>query len=275
MCSRLLRRRSRDDWARKQSQVADINDAYNATRAARIRAAMFPETMAEGAETGHRVDLGQGSNVGRLAEGSQLMKTAVTNIINYQDDADLATRALPELLRLLADPDPAIVAHAAKLIHEMAKKEASLRAMLAFPDLAPAVCAALARGGDEATLLHTAATLHLLSRHEPGLLAIFRSGGIPALLAMLQSPLEPVVLYALTTLHNLMLHLDGGLNAVRAEGGAAKMAAVLDRHLGRKTDKFLAVLTDCLKLLAFKNPDSKVPFPFLVFLFSQSCRALT
>jgi hypothetical protein len=35
----------------------------------------------------------------------QMLKHAVVNLINYQDDADLATRAIPELIKLLNDED--------------------------------------------------------------------------------------------------------------------------------------------------------------------------
>ena len=37
----------------------------------------------------------QPTAVQRLAEPSQMLKHAVVNLINYQDDADLATRAIP------------------------------------------------------------------------------------------------------------------------------------------------------------------------------------
>lgn len=50
----------------------------------------------------------QQSNVQRLAEPSQLLKTAIVHLINYQDDAELATRAVPELTKLLADDDPVL-----------------------------------------------------------------------------------------------------------------------------------------------------------------------
>lgn len=49
---------------------------------------------------------GQTTNLQRLAEPSQLLKSAIVHLINYQDDAELATRALPELTKLLNDEDP-------------------------------------------------------------------------------------------------------------------------------------------------------------------------
>lgn len=76
------------------------------TRAQRVRAAMFPETL-EGGTTilSTQTDSSQMTNVQRLAEPSQMLKTAIIHLINYQDDAELATRAVPELTKLLNDED--------------------------------------------------------------------------------------------------------------------------------------------------------------------------
>lgn len=68
---------------------------------------MFPETLVEGeAAMPVQSDPSQQSNVQRLAEPSKLLKTAIVHLINYQDDAELATRAVPELTKLLGDEDP-------------------------------------------------------------------------------------------------------------------------------------------------------------------------
>ncbi len=85
---------------------SDIEAQYNLTRAQRVRAAMFPETLVDGETvltTQSNPD--QPTNVQRLAEPSHLLKTAIVHLINYQDDAELATRAVPELTKLLADED--------------------------------------------------------------------------------------------------------------------------------------------------------------------------
>ena len=52
-------------------------------------------------------------------------------------------------------------------------------------------------------------TLQNLSMHKQGLLAIFKSGVIPALVKLLSSPMEAVLCYTITTMHNLVLHQDG------------------------------------------------------------------
>merc|ERR1712183_699476 len=85
-------------------------------------------------------------------------------------------------------------------------------------------------------------------------LSIFKSGGIPALVQMLDSPSESVVNYALTTLHNLLLHQEGAKDAVRMAGGIQKMVGLLSKD----NYKFLAIDTDCLQILAYGNQESKL-----------------
>merc|ERR1711936_1228177 len=70
-------------------------------------------------------------------------------------------------------------------------------------------------------------TLHNLSHHRQGLLSIFKSGGI---------------------------------NQVRLAGGIPKMIALLQRN----NVKFLAIVTDCLQIMAYGNQESK-----LIMLASQ------
>lgn len=76
------------------------------TRSHRVRAAMFPETLEPGSTMlSTQQDPSEMTNVQRLAEPSQMLKTAIVHLINYQDDAELATRAVPELTKLLNDED--------------------------------------------------------------------------------------------------------------------------------------------------------------------------
>lgn len=91
--------------------LLDIDGQYAMTRAQRVRAAMFPETLEEGMQIpSTQYEAANPTNVQRLAEPSQMLKHAVVNLINYQDDAELATRAIPELTKLLNDEDQ-VVAH--------------------------------------------------------------------------------------------------------------------------------------------------------------------
>jgi len=67
-------------------------------------------------------------------------------------------------------------------------------------------------------------------------------------------PIEQVVFYAMSTLHNLLLHQDGAKMAVHHAGGLQKMVSLLPHN----NVKFLAVTADCLQILAYGNQESKV-----------------
>lgn len=54
---------------------------------------------------------------------------------NNQDDADLATRAIPELIKLLNDEDQVVVSQAAMMVHQLSKKEASRHAIMNSPQV--------------------------------------------------------------------------------------------------------------------------------------------
>merc|ERR1719167_980248 len=244
-----------------QEQVDEMNQQLNQTRAQRVRAAMFPETLEEGLEIpSTQLDPAQPTAVQRLSEPSQMLKHAVVNLINYQDDADLATRAIPELIKLLNDEDQVVVSQAAMMVHQLSKKEASRHAIMNSPQMVAALVKAIANTNDLESTKGAVGTLHNLSMHRQGLLAIFKSGGIPALVKLLSSPVESVLFYTITTLHNLLLHQEGSKMAVRLAGGLQKMVPLLQRN----NVKFLAIVTDCLQILAYGNQESK-----LIILASQ------
>ncbi|XP_037283043.1 armadillo [Rhipicephalus microplus] len=236
-------------------QVDEMNQQLSQTRSQRVRAAMFPETLDEGIEIpSTQYDPAQPTAVQRLSEPSQMLKHAVVNLINYQDDADLATRAIPELIKLLNDEDQVVVSQAAMMVHQLSKKEASRHAIMNSPQMVAALVRAMSTSNDLETTRCAAGTLHNLSHHRQGLLAIFKSGGIPALVKLLSSPVESVLFYAITTLHNLLLHQEGSKMAVRLAGGLQKMVSLLQRN----NVKFLAIVTDCLQILAYGNQESKL-----------------
>lgn len=70
----------------------------------------------------------------------------------------------------------------------------------------------------------------------------------------LSSPMESVLFYAITTLHNLLLHQEGAKMAVRLADGLQRMVPLLNKS----NPKFLAITTDCLQLLSYGNQESKV-----------------
>ncbi|KAJ8264581.1 hypothetical protein GJAV_G00150940 [Gymnothorax javanicus] len=233
----------------------DVELQLAQTRAERVRAAMFPETSMEGTSImSTQMDPGQQTNVQRLAEPSQLLKNAIIHLINYQDDAELATRAVPELTKLLNDDDQAVVNKAAMIVNQLTRKDASRKVLMQSPQMVAAVVRTMQNTNDMETARCTASILHNLSHQREGLLAIFKSGGIPALVRMLSSPMESVLFYAITTLHNLLLHQEGAKMAVRLADGLQRMVPLLKKS----NPKFLAITTDCLQLLSYGNQESKL-----------------
>ncbi|CAL8332276.1 unnamed protein product [Merluccius merluccius] len=233
----------------------DLDAEYTITRGQRVRAAMFPETLAEGVSIlSTQTDPSQMTNVQRLAEPSQMLKMAIVHLINYQDDAELATRAIPELTKLLNDEDQVVVNKAALIVNQLTRKEASRRVLMQSPQVVAAVVRAMQNTSDMETARATASILHNLSHQREGLLSIFKSGGIPALVRMLSSPMESVLFYAITTLHNLLLHQEGAKMAVRLADGLQRMVPLLKKS----NPKFLAITTDCLQLLSYGNQESKL-----------------
>ncbi|XP_033826793.1 junction plakoglobin-like [Periophthalmus magnuspinnatus] len=229
----------------------DTDPQLSLTRAQRVRAAMFPETLAPG--EGVHSD-GAQSHVQRLAEPSQLLKNAIVHLIHYQDDAELATRAVPELTKLLSDDDPVVVNKAALIVNQLTRKEASRRVLVQSPVLMEALVQAMTAAVDVETARCACSVLHSLSHQREGLELIFKSGGIPALVHMLSSSVESVLFYAITTLHNLLLHQEGSKMAVRLADGLQRMVPLLKKN----NPKFLAITTDCLQLLSYANQESKL-----------------
>ncbi|XP_069763244.1 junction plakoglobin-like isoform X1 [Narcine bancroftii] len=236
-------------------QLPEMEEQLASTRGQRVRAAMFPETLESGTRIlSPQMDLGQETNVQKLSESSQMLKAAIVQLINYQDDAELATRAIPELTKLLNDEDQVIVCKATMIVNQLVKKDASCRALEQSPQMVAAVVRTMQNTSDMETARHAAGILHNFSHHHDGMLAIFKSGGIPALVRMLSSPVESILFYAITTLHNLLLHQEGAKMAVRLADGLQKMVPLLKKS----NVKFLAITTDCLQLLAYGNQESKL-----------------
>uniref|UniRef100_A0A8C9TAE2 Junction plakoglobin n=1 Tax=Scleropages formosus TaxID=113540 RepID=A0A8C9TAE2_SCLFO len=200
------------------------------------------------------VPLGDVESQYMLTRAQRLLKTAIMHLINYQDDAELATRAVPELTKLLNDDDQVVVNKAAMIVNQLTRKDASRKVLMQSPQMVAAVVRTMQNTNDMETARCTASILHNLSHQREGLLAIFKSGGIPALVRMLSSPMEPVLFYAITTLHNLLLHQEGAKMAVRLADGLQRMVPLLKKS----NPKFLAITTDCLQLLSYGNQESKL-----------------
>ena len=185
-----------------------------------------------------------------------MLKHAVVQLVNYQDDADLATKALPELINLLnEDCDQMVLQNAILMIYQLSRKDASRHAIVQSPQLVASVIRTVMEHEQNHELVKTAAhLLYNLSQHRQGLLAIFKSGGINCLVKLLGSLVEIVVFYAISTLHNLLVHQEGSKMVVRLSGGLQKMVSLLSRN----NYKLLTYVTDCLHLMVYGNQEGKL-----------------
>ena len=128
-------------------------------------------------------------------------------------------RAIPELIKLLNDEDQVVVSQAAMMVHQLSKKVASRHAIMNSPQTVAALVKALSNSSDLESTKGAVGTLHNLSHHKQGLLAIFKSGGIPALGSVQQSRLSSQfpfqgcnLLQLLNTLKNVEFHLNWHFN---------------------------------------------------------------
>ncbi|KAF7990552.1 hypothetical protein HCN44_000357 [Aphidius gifuensis] len=231
-------------------QVNEMNSQLSQTYI--DRATMFPKTSKE--DTSSQFNSSQSTT-----ESDQMFTHDADNFKNCHD-ADLATYAIPELIKLLNDEDQVIVSRAAVMVHQLSKKEASCYAIIKNSQIVQALVRAMSHSNDFESTKAAVGTFHNLSLHREGLLAIFKSDGIPALVKLLSYGVESILFYAITILHNLLLHHEGSKMAVRHAGGLQKMVALLQRN----NVKFLIIVTDCLEILAYGNQESK-----LVILRSQ------
>lgn len=170
------------------------------------------------------------------------------------EDSKMACRAIPEVIKLLSDENHLVVYKAVLMVHQLSKKEASRKAITESLPLMQSIARIMTESDEQETLKCCSAIFHDLSQSRPGLQAIYRCNGIYGLVRLLDSPVESILFYSMTTLHNLLLHLDGSKHAVRSSGAIEKMVRLLDRD----EFKFLAIVADCLQILAYCNQEGKL-----------------
>ena len=127
---------------------------------------MFPEAMDESMDIPQtHMDQVNQTAVQRLAEPSQMLKSAVVDLINYQDDADLANRAIPELIRLLSINDLHTVQQAASIVNQLTKKEASCHVVLNNTNMVGALVRTATNSNDAETVRSAVGAMHNMSHH--------------------------------------------------------------------------------------------------------------
>ncbi|VDP58799.1 unnamed protein product [Schistosoma curassoni] len=169
-------------------------------------------------------------------------------------DTDEAAGAIPELVKLIKDEDDQVIIYQSSMMVFQLSKSEAIDALIKSRDMIDCIISALDRTEDPETVRFLAGTLYNISQMQPGLKAIFAAQCIPSLVKLLNSPVESVLFYAITTLHNLLLHQDGAKAVVRQSGCLQKMTVLLRKN----NIKFLTICTDCLQILAYGHQESKL-----------------
>uniref|UniRef100_A0A1I7WYI0 Armadillo/beta-catenin-like repeat protein n=1 Tax=Heterorhabditis bacteriophora TaxID=37862 RepID=A0A1I7WYI0_HETBA len=248
----------------QQMRVADseyANDFYQTyqdslytdARISRIRAAMFPEVEAGPSN----VCSIKNTIVDKMATPACSVKNAVLNLLRFEGCADISALSVPDLIQLMADND--------ERVYLMSKEDHTIAT---YPYLIEALLKA--SKSDNLNVKRDAmGALSHLSEHPDGRLHIFRSGGLAELIRMLYCAVESVVHYAVTTLRNLLIHVDAmtttlnqiqNVEPLKVQARALGAIEALSPLLFRTNPRLLAQVADSLYFLLLDDPQSKVVF---------------
>ncbi|VDN22817.1 unnamed protein product [Gongylonema pulchrum] len=164
---------------------------------------MFPDLCGDAST--HPPPPSRSSIVTSLSEPSQLLTTAVIELLSLQDETELTTKAIPELVKLLSDKDETVVMRAVHMVHMLSRERKSVNAIASNPTLVDALCTATRYENDAIRRDALGALSHISERAE-GRMHIFRSGGIPELVRMLGIPVDAV--RALNVLGDFIHNVD-------------------------------------------------------------------
>ncbi|KAK6042952.1 Armadillo/beta-catenin-like repeat protein, partial [Cooperia oncophora] len=221
----------------------DAETMYTETRSSRIRAAMFPESEA-GPSSGipHRATI-----IEQMSLPARVLKTAVLDLLSFEGTSDISLLPIPDLVDLMSDRDEVFIIFTVFWIFKCLCLKYLLRRF--WP--------VLYNVSDNVNVKRDAiGALSHISEHPQGRMQIFRSGGLAELIRMLYCPVETVVQYAVTTLRNLLMHVDTVKAQARVLGAIEALAPLLLRN----NWKFLALVADSLYFLLLDDPQSKIVF---------------
>ena len=143
-------------------------------------------------------------------------------------------KAIPKLVDYLKNSDTQIVQSASQTLHQFSKREAAKNQLVTQRNVIPTLIIVLQQTNDPDTARAVTGTLHNVSqvsvtsknsklcwefKSDPGRKIIFQSSGIPALVKVLQCSVDAVVFYAITTIHNLLLHIKESKQNLRQTNG--------------------------------------------------------
>jgi hypothetical protein len=112
---------------------------------------------------------------------------AVANWINYQDNSEMAFKAIPDLLKLLIDEDLVVVQQAAILLNQMSRTEGPRLALIQTPNAVKCLVDCLITTADLETARSLVGALYGVSTQKPlGVNAIAESKALEPLVKMLR-----------------------------------------------------------------------------------------
>ncbi|CEF65729.1 Armadillo segment polarity protein [Strongyloides ratti] len=233
-------------------------DEYDMIKADRVRKVMFPEFSIDSGFEEHDdiIDIPTTSLVVQLGTPALYLKDSIIELLCLRDGVEVTTKAIPELIALLSDRDPDVVSRAAHMVYLLSREEKFIGTLATNNKLIRALLDAAACTEDGNTKREIAAAISHISDHSEGRMHIFRSGGIPELVRMLTWPIEQVVHYAVTTLHNLLLYLESSKQEILSCGGLE----ALTPHLRSSNVKLQALVADSIYFLVLDRPYTKQLF---------------
>lgn len=180
------------------------------------------------------------------------------NVNNLLNNPEGAESRIIETLKLLCgrlnDDETDIALNAAKMVHQYSRDKTSCHAIISNSCIVTALVRVISDNNDLGTVKEAVSTLHHLSHHRTGMLAIFWQGSISALVDQLSSPIESIVFDALTTLHNVMWHQAEPKSVICSAGGISQLIKLLPRN----NVQLLRLSTYCLSMLANDNLPNQV-----------------
>lgn len=110
---------------------------------------------------------------------------ALQNWMNYQDNSEMALKAIPDLIKLLNDDDLLIVSQAAILVNQMSKKKNACLALIESNDCVTSLVNCLANDTNIETAKNVVGTFYNISLYPQGINRIINSNAIQALVNLL------------------------------------------------------------------------------------------
>ena len=166
---------------------------------------------------------------------------------------NLLRKDIEEVINYLNDDDEIVYLKALNIICGFFEDEKYRKLIICLDELVRSLIRLASKSNDEKRLKYISLILNNFSLTRPGLQTIYQNNILPTLYKLLETNIDFVVNCSITTLHNLVLKQDGVKIAIRTTMGIP----ILVRLLSRDNFKFLAIVTDCLHLIAYSNQEAK------------------